>query len=113
MKDAIIEAKLQRHMPGSWPLLNDKEKLMCTIAFSIGYDDGFQTAHAAERGIEHVQRKIDDLERELESAPAPAPTSDLANTSRPGADSQLSDPFDMICSTLASIPGSGYEFLKR
>ena len=54
---------------------------------------------------------IDDLERELESAPAP--TSDLENTSRPGADSQLSDPFDMICSTLASIPGSGYEFLKR
>jgi len=43
MKDPIIESKLQRHMPGSWPLLNDKEKLMCTIAFSIGYDDGFQT----------------------------------------------------------------------
>ena len=111
MKDAIIEAKLHRHMPGSCPLLNDKEKLMCTIAFSIGYDDGFQTAQAAERGIEQLQRKIDDLERELESTPAP--TSDLANTSRPGADSQLSDPFDMICSTLASIPGSGYEFLKR
>ena len=112
MKDAIIEAKLQRHMPESWPLMTDKEKLMCTIAFTIGYDDGFQTAQAAERGIEQVQRKIDDLERELESAPAPT-SKDLANTSRPGADSQLSDPFDMICSTLASIPGSGYEFLKR
>ena len=109
MKDAIIEAKLQRHMPGSWPLLNDREKLMCVIAFSIGYDEGFQIGAAAE--LVQVQRKIDDLERELESAPAP--TSDLANTSRPGADSQLSDPFDMICSTLASIPGSGYEFLKR
>ena len=107
MTDQIIESRLKQRMPDSWPLLSDTQKLACIIAYSIGYDDGFQVAQAAEIGIAAVQRKIDEYEH-TEGSDIQPDTSLRGNSS--GA---ALSPLNMIAETLSNIPGSGYEFLNR
>ena len=89
MTDQHIEQRLQARMPDSWNLMNDMQKLACTIAYSIGHDDGydagFECATIASTSIITAQKRFDTID--IESAPAPTFNDKLDTSTPPGADS--------------------------
>lgn len=56
-----------------------------------------------------LERLASETKRRLDQETT---TPDTAYTSA-GVPGQLAEPFDMICNTLKTIPGSGYEFLNE
>ena len=73
MTNETIQKRLAQQMLESWKRMDDIQKLAATVAYSIGYHDGFDVGTAAERSIEAMQERFNEIDRETGDCLAPSP----------------------------------------